>query len=390
VLHFYPEKAEKRNSMFSIRTYILTLSVILLSACTQDPSGNIDAEPALAVLGGAVLGTQNNAVVASRTPKALPKNVFDFLNLIPDAYAATACPSITTGSCSGPVLTVFYNNCQPSGVGRSGYWRSNISYTFPTALDCTNILGTGFNAAGVAGLVGKTVIRQWGGGSQGADQINARSARDSVVGYMYSDFPSGWQDDRQGGVEITFDSATVRRMVVKGVHAVGIKHETDPVTDPSSFDLSVLPTSKSEDETVDRIWDHTINSTKQGDSLFSIGPSISLNGSTVSFGGTSNNTRASYDGDIVVTSDTVAAGAQLRVQHNISSSIGVVTVTTPLVYSDPSCCYPMSGEVRAVYDLGLRVPTVEERMVFTGSSCGQVRYTTSVYSNELITLSHCF
>ncbi len=368
------------------QTLLLTLTVISLGACSQSPSANIDMEPALAVLGGAVLGTQSNAIVAA-VPAPRPKRFFDW---IPEAFAAApACPPITSGSCSGSTLTVFYDNCQPSGPSRVGYWRSNISYTFPTALDCTNTLATGFNAAGVAALVGKTVVRRWGAGSQAEDQLNMRSAPDKVVAYMYSDFPSGWQDARVGGVEVTFQSASERRAIVKGVHALGVKHPSDPVTNPSAFDLTELPTSKAEDDTVDRIWDHTINTVQTGDTLLGIGQTVSLSGSSVSFGGISSNTRASFNGDIVISSNTVAPGAQLRVQHNISSSIGVVTVVAPLVYSDPNCCYPTSGEVRAVYDLSLRVPTVEERLTFTGASCGQARYTTSVLSNTLVTLSHC-
>jgi hypothetical protein len=193
-----------------------------------------------------------------------------------------------------------------------------------------------------------------------------------------------------GGVDVTFQSSTQRRMVVQGVHLLGILHRTAPVPDPSSFNLMELATT-SGDATVTTAWDHTINTVKTGDTLFTIGPAINRAGDgTITYVGLQNNTVSSFDGDMVVNSNTVQKGATFRIQHNMSSSIGVASVTAPLVYSDPTCCYPTSGTLEVVYDLSLKSPTLKETVVFSGTSCGAINYTTAVFHSASRTLSHCF
>lgn len=368
---------------------ILLLSLVVAVGCTERPGTNIDSEPALAVLGGAILGTQSNGIVASTKVPSPAQKLFHIFSPVQEAIAAApACPSITTGTCVGTDLIVFYDNCEATGA-RSGYWRSYIKYTLPTAPLCAQVLATGFDAASIAALAGQTVTREWGV-DQAGDENNIRAGRDNVVAYFYSEFPSGWKDDRVGGVDITFDNATQRTMVVQGVHALGIEHVSPPVADPNAFDLMELATT-SEDASVATRWDHTINTVKTGDELFTIGPSISRAGDgSISYGGLSNNTTSSFDGDIVVNSNTIAKGATLRIQHNMSKSVGVMSVTEPLVYSDATCCYPMSGTVETVYDLSLRSPTLKETIVFTGLSCGSITYTTTLFKSAPRTLSHCF
>ncbi len=367
------------------------LTAAFLSSCTDSPSTNIDAEPAIALLGGVVLGTQGEALVASTLPRKSNtwRRWIDGLNPIPDAFAVTACPLLTTGTCNSEILDIFYDNCQPSGMGRAGLWRSHINLTFPTPGDCTATLGTGFNAVGVAALVGKTIIRTWGDGGPGGNQDNMRLGENNELVFMYSDYPSGWQDNRMGGASVTFVSATQRRIEILGAHAFGFSFEDPPNIDPDSFDLTTVladpntPQSKRE-------WDHTINSVKSGDTLFGIGPEITQNpDGTITFGDTNNDTVATFDGDFIVDGNVVARGGMLRQQHNLSESLGVLVVTEPLTYGDPACCYPTEGTMKSRYDFNLKSPTLEETIVFT-STCGEILYSSTAVSNEPRTLSHCF
>ena len=367
---------------------ILTLLVALVTGCTDSPSENIDAEPALAVLGGAILGTQGTGIIARQAPAKLRFEKFlDALNPISEAFALpTACPDMTTGTCTGHTLSYLMQNCGDSTLPRFGLWHTYVSYTFTTPGDCANALAGGFDATTLLGLVGKTIVRDWGEGPAG-DENNIRVGQDGTFAYMYGSFPSGWQEDRVGGVEITFVSTTQRRMVVKGVHALGIQHSDYPITDTTTFDLKAIPT---DGESIRKIWDHSIHSIQVGDPLFAIGPQINYSGSAISYTGLQNDPTATFNGDINVNGTTVAVGATLRVQHNISRSIGVMSVITALDYSDPTCCWPMSGAVHVEYDRNYKAPTLEEDIVFTGASCGAIDYTTTTQSHVSKTLSQCF
>ena len=383
--------------MLNKHCIILTLLGILVSACAETPSTNIDAEPAIAVLGGAVMGTQSLGLTAMAKPQSIPaiKRVLNALDPIREAFALSAapvCPDMTGGSCAGSVLSVNLADCMPSGPSRAGYWHSIISYSFPNATDCNNALAAGFDSTTVSGLMGHTFNRDWGQGPSG-EQNNIRVAQDGLVTYFYGAYASGWQEDRSGGVDITYETSTRRRMVVKGVHAFGVHHSAATIADPSDFDLTTIPSGHVEggppDEKIFTRWDHTIHSMKTGDSLFSIGPTISLNNGKVTYGSFGNETKATFDGDIIVDGNTVAVGATLRVQHNLSSSIGVLTVTEPLVYSDSNCCWPTSGTVHVEYDRNLKAPTIDETVVFS-PTCGTVDYTSTALSNSTVTLSQCF
>lgn len=377
--------------MFSKRhplAVLLTLLAISVVGCTEEPSTNIDAEPALAVLGGVILATQNEGRLARiAPPRKGSDGLLRWIDPIAEAFAAPpACQPVTTGTCNGSDLEVFYDNCQMAGFGEAGYWRSYFRYTFPTGADCLNVQINGFSATGVAGLVGKTITRNWGLGANG-DQFNIRVGAKGEATYFYSDFPSGWRDDRIGGMDITFETATRRRIVVNGAHAIGVSQEV-PMTPVDVFDLKMLPTTG---EGITTEWDHTINTVKTGDLLFELGVRIIRNADfTISFDSIENDVTASFDGDIVVNGNTVERGAMLRAQHNLSQSLGVLVVTQPLVYSDPTCCWPMSGTVAAKYDQNLRTPTIEEEVVFTGTACGAVIYTSTAETEVEKTLQHCF
>ncbi|MBY0370274.1 hypothetical protein K2X33_06275 [bacterium] len=385
------------------RVIATTLLVIVTTGCSVNTGANIDAEPALAVLGGMMLSLRDDGRIALNDKHTDPlKDFLKTLNPVKEAFAAVAdCPEVQDGYCddTGPFITrdgdtttmaVFYDNCQTPGFERAGYWHSLVTYKFPTNTECTAVKATGFTGAGLAALAGKTIYKRWGL-SQAGNQENVRVGENEEVAYFYSDFPSGWKSDEEGGLKITFNASDTSKRTVEilGVHALGINHTETPVPDPNSFDLMSLSTDLT-DPNITKGWDHTINTVTTNDLLFQIGPDLKMSGGRPYFDGLHNNTRATFDGAIQVDGNTVARGATFRVQHNISESLGVLVVTEPLVYSDPTCCYPMSGTVKGSYDRNLRAPTLDETVVFTGTSCGAIKYTNIVLDSVDKTLSHCF
>jgi hypothetical protein len=387
--------------MHRIRHSILSALALglLLPGCSDRPSLLIDLEPALSVLSGAVQATQNSGLVAQTHPLRRHKDSVlpHFFNLIPQAWAATpTCPAVndtdpTLSYCDGDTLVLFYDNCRNTNFEKSGLWRLYVRMQFPAGGDCTAVQASGFTNPVLAGLVGKTVTRTFGLTANG-DQNNVRFAPDTNEAvYMYSDFPTGWKDDRMGGVRITFDSTTERTIVIDGVQVRSAFHAASPVADLNDFNLLSIAIPGS-DTSPRFVWDHTLNSIQAGDPLFEIGPQITGTPSTsVGFNeDMDSGTTAPFNGDIVVQGNRVKKGAAIRAQHNIAAGIGVMLVTEDLVWGDPNCCWPTSGTVRGEHDRNFPSGSLTETLEFTNEGCGKVRYSTITGDSVLNQLYHCF
>jgi|GEM_PF-2811218 len=367
-----------------------------LPACSETPSALVDLEPALSVLSGAVQATQEFGLLARSTPKPsfwVPQ-AFD---LFPKAWAAPqSCPAVngsdpTTSYCDNETLVLFYDHCQNTNFGESGLWRMYTRLEFPSSADCTAVHASGFTPAVLASLVGKTVTRTYGMGPNG-DQNNVRFAPSLAEAvYLYSDYPSGWHEDRTGGVQITFTSSTERKLDIKGVHVRSAIHPGySENVDTDTLDLLTL-TNAEVTSKARFIWDHTLNTVKAGDSIFEIGPAISANADAPGFAEEmSSDTTAPLDGYILVSGNRVKKGATIRAQHNIASGIGIMIVTEDLVWSDPSCCWPTSGTIRGESDRNFSSATLTETLQFTGDSCGSIEYVTITGTSDVNQLYHCF
>lgn len=382
---------------FQVGVGVTLLSLLFLSHCSSPVDEvTIESEPVAALIGGTVLATQGTGLIATRSPSAKPFRIDAFLNPISIAHAApSTCPAITsvancwddTYSGPGPNLEIFYDNCQ-SSLTDGSYWRAYFYLTFDSQASCDAVRTGGF---GSIDLTGQKVVRHFG--SIGDDQNNVRLAEIaggiSEAAYMYSKYPSGWQVDKSGGAEVTFTSSTDRRIDFKGMHAKGLRYSSMPVNTSSTFDLTSLADSAT--LTANPAWDHTVSTVKTGDTLFGIGPSVILssNGS-VSFGDNASSPTATFDGDLVVSGNTVKKGAVLRVQQNIAQGIQVAVVTEDLVYGDSTCCWPTSGTIESRFDLNFPAATTEDKLEFLSTDCGAIRYTTVNGESSRTHLSHCF
>jgi hypothetical protein len=367
-----------------------------LPACSDTPSAFVDVEPALSVLSGAVQATQDFGLLARSTPKP-SFSIPQAFELFPKAWAAPqSCPAVngsdpTTSYCDNETLVLFYDHCQNTSFGESGLWRMYVRLEFPTNADCTAVQTSGFTPAVVSSLVGKTVTRTYGMGP-GGDQSNVRFAPSLAQAvYLYSDYPSGWKEDRSGGVQITFTSSTERKLEVKGVQVRSAIHPGySENVDTETLDLVALAspelTSKAR-----FIWDHTLNTVKTGDSLFEIGPPLSGTADNPSFADEmSSGTTAPFDGYIIVSGNRVKKGATIRAQHNIAGGIGLMLVTEDLVWSDPNCCWPTTGTIRGESDRNFSSSTLTETLRFTGDRCGSIEYVTITGTSDVNQLYHCF
>lgn len=381
--------------MSRTRKILASTIAVWLVGCSEADQLNIDIEPAIAVLGGAIMATQDEGRIAQFRPRerawGSEIGIPEFY-LLPKAWAATeACPPVTDFTCDGDKLVVSYPNCSSNDLTNSGYWTSSFTLHFETAGDCTAVETNGFDSTGVSSLIGKTVNRSFGSGGQYADQFNVRLgvlAPASEVVYAYSDFPSGFKQNKEGGVDIKFDSATKRTLVIQGVQVKAGMFTTIPI-ETSNFDLHSVAAPGSGDGIRDS-FDHTINSARSGEEVFVAGPTISLSGSDVTFGGSAQPSKMSFDSDIVVEGNTLQKGAVIRIQHNIAQTQVVAIVTEDLVYSDPNCCYPMSGKIESRYDLAYLSSVQEDMIEFTGKSCGDVTFITSQGISSRTQLIHCF
>lgn len=386
-----------------VPAFCICLSITL--SCSSGPiHENIGIEPTLGLIGGAILSTQNNGLIAQHPIVPFSPASFSHWNLIntllnpiQDAQALSSCPNVTLGTCvddngdaPGENLQIFYNNCQSDGLDNAGYWRSYLALTFSSQALCDAVKASGFTSGVLTSLVGETVVKRYGAfGSLDQQNFRLATTQDPLTerASFYSEYPSGWVSTKSGGVEIEFISSTERQITIPGVHALASYYRTSPINPNASFDLASLDAGTS-------AWDQTINTVTSGEALYDLGPEISGSGSSVRFGNVSMNPTAPADGTIIVQStaqtNTVQKGAVFKIQHNIDQGTSIAVVLEPLVYDDPNCCWPSSGVVESRYDRAHQAPTGQERLEFLSSGCGNVNYYTSAGLSNRTLLSHCF
>jgi hypothetical protein len=381
---------------------------LALTSCGDGGSASTEiwTESMVATLGAAIQATQEDGTVAWSQPPRQP-TLWESLSRLLDpvrtawAEAPPACPNVvSTATCNGAILQMYYNNCFSANQTSPNLRRSYINLVFPTAALCASVAGTGFTNGAISGLVGQTITRTFGGPDQG----NYTMSADSLVTSFYTGFPSGFTGDaREGGVNVTFVDTNTRRISITGIHEVAETSSSFNYANAGSTDLNqTVPVAVSPIYP----WDHTVNTVKSGDIPMTSGPTMNSFGTGFTFGDNSNivaNPVAPADGDATVVGfgpgATLKAGAVVRIQHNHSLSTSVSVVTTDLVFSFDTCCWPVSGSIHTefdrfygggVYSAGNgTMPWPYEDLTF-GPACGQVNYSTAFNdSTGLNTLFSC-
>jgi hypothetical protein len=394
-----------------LRPTLALLFLIFLgnSACTNNWfNGQVWSEGAISVMGGATMATENSGIVAKNEKQVPHFFLFlqEWLHPIPDAVAGIGnCPPLNQAVCMpvlpdypGPQsLVVFYDHCMFNTQKLAGFWRSYAGINLPSALQpCTTTMqGSDFtNPANITPLVSTAafdsrpkLIRFYGLGSN-SDQYNYRLGTNNEIVTVNTEFPSGYIDlinnatrQTKGGYQITFPTANSREIRIAGVHLIGRAANSNP-TDASQFDAltsqltSIIPS-----------WDETLNTYYAGDT-YSISqgsgePILTETQERVLKVQGTGSTRTITDGVI-------------RTQHNLKHGLSRTYIQTALVYSDPTCCYPTSGQIHTDFDPHYPRPWAWEEVQFT-TTCGQVFYrqlqdATSSGPPEQVTaqLHHCF
>ncbi len=351
---------------------------------------------AISVYGGSMLGSQGEGHVARREERSstffalLDKFLLPVLSPIPFAQAAnpliSSCPQFDNtdanlASChffggfsvspdtAGADLRLYYNLCEFPDMSLPGQWRTFRRVEFPDQATCQNMQTTtgGLTPANITslGLVGQTIAMNYGLGQNG-NQDNYHVTADNELDAIYTDFPSGWLEPHYGGYQVTFTSPTVRSVKLLGMHLMGFVPKVTTETTQS-----LVPTLTFDSLTVVLVktFDHSLATEAAGDDLYNLGPGPGT------------------DNPIIIDSTsgtpTITAGI-IRSQFNISQSFGRTQVTTPLVYSDSTCCFPTSGEVETAFSPSYPLPTeigsatsFDEELVdfIPTSGCGMVQLT---------------
>lgn len=255
---------------------------------------------------------------------------------------------------SGPGLWRIFDLCQYGNMPLSPWIKSELLMRFESAPDCTS-----FQTGAVLGT-GKKVILTYGNGQNG-DQQNRFFSENGEVQYVYTDFPSGWNELKSGGAEVVFGAGSKPSQIsIFGIQVKNYRQNSRIFTPRELF-------VELEENEVDKV-----PGLNQADdvTLSTLSPLI-----------------VSYSGN----NPTVSAG-QILSQDNNAGALLKTQVAEPLVYSDPDCCWPTSGSL-ATTSLPVSSRAFSETLTFT-ATCGAAELIRSGGKRESIrepiTLQYCF
>lgn len=426
----------KHQTVFGTSLILLAMSLLLNRCGLLEYGGECWTEGIIALLGGTVLATEGTVHLTQVTPQTVSPHTFsplvNPLDFISEANAAISCPILTDTAewkcidptdyqggfaATGPMLQVQYKSCKfPNRTDQlPGYRYGYQWFKMPSYAICESVR-TGGSFTGVSALNGNTITRTFGQGQNG-NQHNYRLSQTNEFVAMWTDFPSGWYDNRpMGGIDILFNADGSRTLTIKGFHAKGfvsltktkLKDTADGVPwnfltdglDLEHIDSLVL------NEDYRATWDHTIDTPADATYNPRDNEGVPPTYSTITVTGTGATRK-------------VTSMKKARIQHNIANrhdprTMGVSYLAkdasgaeTPLTWeNDPNCCWPTSGTIKTDFlernGLNPRPDWVSEEVKFT-SKCGVVQYkaylTVDPVTNDplgdpditvLHTLSHCF
>jgi len=300
-------------------------------------AGPSSSEVATSVVSGGLNNNAGSSMAWNAPPPPRPsllRRAVDALNPIGTAWAATW--TCTGGKLSptfgGPGLDPYSYaplSCKVTwddGLTASSSWSGDFTLVYGSSCDSTHALIENQTA-------GCEVTRTTGAGGN-TRSITGPDGNSYAIDHDTNGAGTGWDPSvtpapNDDGVELTQSS-----LVISGSHLTGT------VTIGS---------------TAYKIWDHTV--------------STGAGGLTIADTGTSR----------------VVSG-EVTVQHNILRYTATSTFNS-VVYADPTCCFPTSGNVTTTFQNGPDVGK-QETLVFS-AACGEATLTPAVGIAENLTLAHC-
>jgi hypothetical protein len=189
---------------------------------------------------------------------------------------------------------------------------------------------------------GKQVLVTYGNGRNGHQQNRFFSSEGNVQ-LVYSDYISGWNEPKSGGVRVTFEGGLPAIMTIEGVQIKNYAQIGEVLKSPRELFKDLEESNTSDLELKD---DLTFSSVlRRGRSSFSI----------------------SYSG----LRPRVTSG-QVEIQDNQEMALLNTQISSTLNYSDPTCCWPMGGQVTTT-SIGVR--NFREDLSFSSRTCGEATLT---------------
>lgn len=260
----------------------------------------------------------------------------------------------TAMNTAGSVLWRLFDLCQYDGMTASSWIKSEMLVKFQNQADCTD-----FQDQSLLGP-GKKVTLTYGNGQNG-DQQNRFFSSNGEVQYVYTDFPSGFNELKSGGAEITFGGDSKPSQIsIKGFEVKNFQQVETDLNERKLFkkiDIELNPENfKNHLELIDHV--------------------------TLS---TTSTLQVSYAGNIAAVNS-----GQILTQDNESGSLLLTQVGSPLVFSDPNCCWPTSG---TLVTSATENRNFSEVLTFT-ATCGKADlnrpFRKGVANRETYTLPYCF
>lgn len=355
--------------------FISLISMIVLGACGTKDSYLLWTDSLAGVIGGAVLSTQAPPARSHfsgpmrdgfpESPNNCPE-IYDSEPSLADCLDFQADKIINS---PGKYLRRYFGLCQFDGLQNMPWWRTYQRIEFPDQATCEAMKNTegGFNPDNVlsASLVSKTIKMNFGLGPN-ADEQNTVFSADGDIQYVWTDFPTGFVEARQGGVEVTFTASNERSIMIEGLQVKNFKPLNGEINNPLELYVTL------QDQPVEKVLaaasDKTFASIHAGDRQYEREDAV------LDF-------QFADDYPLIVkysgTTPVVLAGAKIRTQFNSRGALGLSTIVEDLRYEDPTCCYPTSGKINTVFNSLYNLPTVrrrtfmEESITFL-STCGAI------------------
>lgn len=250
---------------------------------------------------------------------------------------------------SGAALWRIFDLCQYDNMDLSPWIKSEFLMRFDSPADCNSFQTDATLASG------KKVVLTYGNGQHG-DQQNRFFSANGEVQYVYTDFPSGWNELKSGGVEVVFGAGDKPSQI--SILGIQVKNFQQGLRTLSPRKLFVVLE-------------------QNGVSGLNLADDVTLS--------TLSPLIVNYSGNI----PTVSAG-QILSQDGTSGALLNTQVASPLVFADLNCCWPTSGSLSTT---AISSRAFSETITFT-PTCGQAELTRSrgnrESTREPLTLQYCF
>jgi len=379
------------KSLF-VATVVFCIAILSLSGCNKikrlRAGDSIYGAFATGILSGVIISLQPGIGTSGIDPmQPLPKSS-DYPNPSEFAQAlqtwlerpANFCPKvndevevflegssgITVGKClnfqdeatqpatiGNTLLRGFYL-CQYEGMDPAPWLSLYQLMHFETNQDCENFRTNQILADG------KEILLTYGNGRHGHQQNRFFSSEGNIQ-FIYSDFISGWNESKSGGVRITYNDGVADSITIEGVQIKNFIQKSEVQKNPRELFKDLENSYTDEIELKD---DLTFSSVSEGKrSSFSLSYS--------------NFRPQITDGEV-------------QIQDNKEQALMTTRVSSTLNYSDPTCCWPMGGQVTTTASNNRNF---REDLSFSSRTCGEAtltRISGSSRERQVYQLDQCF